>query len=227
MIYTFSILHPTARVPDGWRPAADAWLENCSRPQDVEYVLAVHESQRHALLCKELGFGLFHLVESHGRRCWVENSNAAAEASTGKFLVLSADDFFPPKDWDLGMLAAIPNIDAPCVLDLGTSDSIGQPGLIAFPTMTRAYYEQPGRGGCGGNFLYPEYVSMGADDDFTEYAHRDGAVVDARHLKFEHRHWSNGARPHDEVDDWQSGRPEVWEMKERVIARRRREGFVR
>jgi hypothetical protein len=47
----FSIIHPTARVkppypsfPTGWRESMQTWLDRCDHPEDVEYVLSVHES---------------------------------------------------------------------------------------------------------------------------------------------------------------------------------------
>jgi hypothetical protein len=46
-----SLLHPTARVspsaqfPRGWKDAHDTWLAAADHPENIEYVLAVHESR--------------------------------------------------------------------------------------------------------------------------------------------------------------------------------------
>jgi hypothetical protein len=77
-----------------------------------------------------------------------------------------------------------------------------------------------------GELLYPEYISVGSDDDFTENAFLDGVVIDACELKFEHRHPSvTGLKP-DEVAQ-QSNRLEAWQVRERVLGRRRSEQFGR
>ena len=46
-----SVLHPTARVkpskafPCGWRAAFDSYLEKADHPEQIEYVISVHESR--------------------------------------------------------------------------------------------------------------------------------------------------------------------------------------
>lgn len=46
-----SVLHPTARIapseafPRGWRDSHDAYLAKCDHPENVEYILVVHESR--------------------------------------------------------------------------------------------------------------------------------------------------------------------------------------
>jgi hypothetical protein len=225
MTPTFSICHTTIRLPNGWVEAHDSWLERCRAPQDVEYVLCTErpfapEGQRPQ-------WGKLTLTDCGGAGSCTAGWNRAAEVSSGRVLIVASDDCFPPRDWDVGLLAALPDLTGEWALDVGTPDNVDAPGLITFPIVTRAYYERPGRGGCGGRLLYPEYLSLGNDDDFTDYARRDGVVVDARHLKFEHRHWTRGTRARDEADAWSSGRSEVWEVRNRVLARRRAENFSR
>jgi hypothetical protein len=102
---------------------------------------------------------------------------------------------------------------------------------MTHPILTRAYYEKPGRGGCRpGDILYHEYISVGSDDDFTEYATRDGVVIDCRKtIHFEHRHPLNktGATYADGDATYQrSNRQEAWAVKGQVIARRRLNGYT-
>ena len=49
MDFVFSILHPTARVPDGWRAAYEATLAGCDTADAMEYILCVDERDQSAL----------------------------------------------------------------------------------------------------------------------------------------------------------------------------------
>lgn len=145
-------------------------------------------------------------------------------------LVCVADDFFPCEHWDTLLLKAIPDVKGEFVVHVNAQDP--WPWLITHPILTRAYYERPGRGGCpNGELFYPEYISVGSDDDFTEYANKDGVVIDARGvLRFEHRHpvkEAGAALPIDADAVYrQSNRRDAWEIKERVLSKRRRNGFT-
>ena len=90
--------------------------------------------------------------------------------------------------------------------------------LLPFTFISHAYYQRLGY------LFWPEYMGIGADVDFTEVARRDGVVVDARHLKFEHRHWGRGLREFDQVDAHQQS-AEADDVHHAVLARRRAEGF--
>lgn len=109
----------------------------------------------------------------------------------------------------------VPEFCGQYVVDVDTGS---HPGLITHPMLTRAYYEEKGY------LLYPEYLSVGSDDDFTVHAWHDGVVLNARHLKFEHRHFSiqkaelDGAYRH-------TNREECWERKDQVLTKRLTELF--
>ena len=102
---TFSILHTSAR-PDEWRKVYDAWLGSAARPQDVEYVLCVDPRWGFALPGPEVrsqpyggprGLPKDVVVVNTGRMCYVDGVNIAAAASTGKILIVNADDQYPPE----------------------------------------------------------------------------------------------------------------------------------
>jgi hypothetical protein len=221
---TFSLLHPTARLPEGWRPAFDAWLASCDRLERCEYLLAVEakwfiQSYAHSPF-------RFRTVLNTGRPCAVDAWNTAAKQSRGQVLICASDDVFPCPHWDTLLLNAIGDLSKEAVLWVDMRDD--NPDLITHPILTRAYYERPGRGGCPhGELFYPEYLSVGLDDDFTAYARRDGVVIDARgDIRFEHRNVVSRKPPDDEVYRHVGSRA-AWETKARVLARRLEEGFVK
>ncbi len=104
---------------------------------------------------------------------------------------------YPPEHWDTELLKAIPDLDGEYVIETRCGHSPEDDEwfrLMTHPMMTRAYYERR-----GSNIYHPSYESMYCDVEFTEVARRDGVVIDARHLLFEHRHWMGTNVPHDEV----------------------------
>jgi hypothetical protein len=223
----FSLVHASSR-PEMWRRAFVDWLERCDNPERVEYVLCVDFGRewdfREAAPWKSWGWGQF--VVNRGRRCAVDAWNTAAAASTGQIIITVSDDYVPPEHWDrgiVGVLNAAPwgplpgwDFNPEFVLDVDNQDNSAP--LLPFSFISRAYYERLGY------LFWPEYYGLGADNDFTEVARRDGVVIDARHLKFEHIHPDRGGRVPDSTDAWQH-RPEAIEAQNRVFERRKAEGF--
>jgi hypothetical protein len=218
----FSILHPTIRLPQGWMLAANAWLRSADNWREIEYILVTDDCTPLQLMPRDV---ITRIVNT-GRHCYVDAQNAAARYASGDFLVTAADDWFPPPHWDTGLLRLVPDpLTAETVIKVHADH---HPDLIIYPIMTRAYYERPGRGGCPrGELFYPEYLSMGSDDDLTEYATRDGVVIEAPDMHFEHRHPSLGNHEFDDGSYEHGHSDEAWAVKERVLAWRRSENFAR
>jgi hypothetical protein len=214
----FSLLHSSAR-PDKWEATHDAWMKACDHPDSVEYILAVDVG---GAFKTERFFKGVTVVLNMGRPCFVDACNAAAKASTGTVLVVVADDFFPPKGWDTALLSVIPDLEGAYAVHVDAQDP--WPHLMTHPILTRAYLERAR--GCKGEFLYPEFLSVGSDDDFTEQAYKDGVVIDGKRLKFEHRHpLLKGIHPQRTGDPvyQHTNRNEAWAVKEKVLARRQKE----
>ncbi len=222
----FSILHATIRLPDGWRAAYQAWKDACDHWSRVEYILAIDaEYADNLLMAPEIPDDV-KLVVNYGRHCSVDAFNAAAEASTGDFLIQSADDWFPCPHWDTEIRKLVPDMSKEAVIDVDNGHFTGH--IIICPMLTRAYYERPGRGACGGKLFYPEYMSMGADDDFTLVAKRDGVVITAYHLFFDHQHPWRGNVDHDTHGAYAHNQSHAaWHVKDTVLPRRIAEDFQR
>jgi hypothetical protein len=175
----FSICHTTAR-PAEWRTAYDAWISAAKYPEHVEYVLVCDQRWGFTELPKLRRQD--KTAWNTDRMCLVGGANVACAQSTGKVLIISADDMFPPEHWDEKLLEIIPELDSDFVIRTASGTPADDRGLIVLQILSRARYKKLGYG------LHPAYDSMYADDDFTQHGEHDGVVIEARHLLFEHRH---------------------------------------
>jgi hypothetical protein len=185
---SFSICHATARFP-GWEASYSEWFANADKPNDIEYIVGVH-----ALDFDKIrdGEGRWRCISQANRYCSVDNWNVAADASTGRIIILNSDDFFPPKHWDTELLKVVPDLEAEFVIHVSTG-SPNDDHFMTIQMMSRTLYAR------WGYALYPAYESVYCDNDFTEHARQDRVVIAARHLTFEHRHPAFGKAPMDDV----------------------------
>jgi hypothetical protein len=182
----FSLCHTTARLPHGWKAAAQAWFDNCDNPELVEYILTLDDPAHTKDLESPFPNTKAGVCNGDKKDC-VAGWNYAAKLSTGAFIITVADDFFPCPHWDTELLKLI-DFSKQQVLEVHTGDK--HEDVMSFCMMTREYYSRYGY------VYFPEYVSVFCDNDFTDQARKDGVVVDAKHLKFEHRHPTvTGAEP--------------------------------
>lgn len=209
-----SLLHPTARLPEGWKPAMRAFLTKARNPNSVEYILAVDENEPFSLPEDALrGWGRIALVQE-GVTGTNSGYNAAAKVSRGQILITIADDYFPPDGWDEQVRAAIPDVTEEVVLDVENSDGVAR--LLPFSFLTRAYYERYGY------VLYPGYHGFFGDNEFTAQARRDRVIRPARHIVFEHRHPDRGTAPMDAIYARQRSH---FEEGKRLFRERKAKGF--
>lgn len=216
-----SICHATARL-HGWQNAWAAWQKNRSCPGEFyEYILCMDAKNKEYL--PRFPFAYHRTIVNTGRESCTDAFNKAASISCGSIIFLASDDCFPPKDWDILLKQAVlksgRSLDSDFVIRVSTGNP-NDKGLILMPILSRARYLKYGYA------LYPEYPSVYADGDFTECALRDNAVIDATDLLFEHRHFSVGGMPFDEVYARQNS-SQNYAIGEEILARRRQEGFAR
>lgn len=218
-----SLCHSTARLPGGWKKAALLWRDRCDRLENVEYILGVDNGTQDLVglsrEVRELGFMYSGLAINEGRKCAVDGWNATAKVAHGKLLITVADDWYPCEHWDTRLLEQIPDLNGEWVVDVRTG---GNDGLLTFSILTRSYFDRLTRDyGYQGGFFYHEYLGMWADNDFDMLAKRDGVVIAAKDLFFEHDHPVYKNEPLDEIHQWQH-RPEAWRIGEEVFRRRAR-----
>jgi hypothetical protein len=234
----FSILHTSAR-PDKWRAVYDDWMAKCALPEDVEYVLVIDPRwgfDIEDMTKYDTPYDNVHVELNNRRRCYVDGVNLAAEASTGRVLIVNADDQFACEDWDEelirhGAFALMGDVDTSSfVIEVSTgTPNEHERGVLVMPILSRARYEQQGY------VFYIEYESMYADNDFCETARQDGVVIDARHLMFPHCHpmfdkksrdgWSEDWRGRADVALLAQNRPEAYQIGKDVYSRRKASGF--
>jgi len=240
----FSICHTSAR-PDKWRAVYDDWMEKAVHPEQVEYVLCIDPRWGFSLDPAQYETALDNIIveQNTGRRCYVDGVNIAAAASSGSILIVNADDQFACEAWDEALSGEVCGVqvdvfagtekrflDESFVIDVNT----GTPAESAYkvcqmPILSRARYEAQ-----GGEVFYHGYESMCADNDFREWAVKDGVLIDAYHLYFLHLHplysadgkWkSPDPREWDEAYQVQN-RTEAYQQGAALLERRRAAGFI-
>lgn len=170
-----SLLHPTVR-PTEWKKTADQWYKNCDQPDRVEYVLCVERADFPNTV-GQIPFKYNKAVYNEYAASTVGGSNFAAHRSTGKVMVVLADDFYSAPHWDTDILKLLEGkLDQEAVIWPHTGISGFDESFISLPILTRKYYMRKG------NYIFwPEYTSYYADVEFSRVATLDGVeVIDAR-----------------------------------------------
>jgi hypothetical protein len=145
------------------------------------------------------------LVLNTGAPTCVAGWNAAASVTKGKVIITVADDFVPPHGWDALLLSLEPkgweNGEHVVKVEDGYVHNI-----FVLSILTRKRYERYGY------VFYPKYLSLFCDTEFGAVATRDGVVIEANHLLFEHCHPDCFKRTRDGADmvhasaeRWKSG----------------------
>lgn len=157
------------------------------------------------------------IVINKGAKTCVAGWNAAAAATQGKVIIAVADDFLPPVNWDQLLLSLQPPgwIEGEHVVKV--EDGYVH-NIFVLSILTRKRYERYGY------VFYPKYLSLFCDTEFGEVALRDGVVIEANHLLFEHQHPDCFKRPRD-ASDMVHASKERWNAGEMLFNFRRSQGF--
>ena len=230
--FRFSIIHCTARVrpfrsfPIGWFESCKAWYDRCAHPEQVEYVLVVHKSNWREFVSRTGDWPIprwasFRVICNEAdANTAVTQGQAGADAALGVLWIGNHDDMFPPENWDVMLWQKfIESGKSEAVLHV-TTGSPTDDTLFIPQIVTRSRVQRLGYAG------HPSYESMFVDNEFTEHARVDGVVVDAREIRFEHRHPIFGAAQWDDVYQHEN-RPEAYQEGHQNYLRRRALGFPR
>lgn len=219
---TFSLAYTTVR-PQLVPQITKLWNDRSKR-KDHEWVVSVDagpgsepaalEALKAACIAPLIPM---HVVVNYGSKNCVDGWNAAAAATTGKVIIAVADDFVPPQDWDEKLLALPPAgwVDGEYVVHVNDG-FIGH--IFTLAILTRKRYDR------FGYLWYPGYESMFVDTEFGDVAQRDGVVIDAMHLLFEHLHHANKKRLKD-ANDAAHENPVRWKRGEMLYNFRKARGF--
>jgi hypothetical protein len=161
-----------------------------------------------------------HIVQGDPDGDCVKGWNVAAHYSKGEIIVQVSDDFAPPFNWD-SLLLNLTCSHGGKWWEHDHAVHVNDAFVIKVMTsavITRVRYLRYGY------FYYPKYKSMFADTELTEVAYRDGVVIDARHLVFEHFHYNRNVRTCDAVDE-KHGSKERWTIAEALFNSRKAANF--
>jgi glycosyltransferase involved in cell wall biosynthesis len=209
-----SLLHPSRGRPNLAKEAHGEWISKASGKHEIEYILSIDSNDDSVRTYNDL-FGTKEIqILVNPNRSIVDAVNAAAKASDGEILIVVSDDFGCPLDWDKLVVGAFGN-NKDAVLHV--HDCLyGQ--LVTLPILTRTYYERLGY------IYYPEYFSMFCDTELTYHARQEGKLIDALHLRFEHRHYTTGKTAVDETYLRENSNY-AWAVGEKIFKERLEKGF--
>ena len=217
---TFSLIYTSVRAPL-IQSVIEEWLKKADKPNDLEIILTVDANDKASqevaasLVGKVPNFQWF-IQASEPFNC-VKGWNLAAAKSTGKVLVQVTDDMVPPGAWDSNLEVCAPKGWMDKEAAVHVEDGYVH-DIMVLAIITRARYER------FGYFFYPDYESLFCDTELTEVAYRDGVVINAKHLLFEHRHPDCQKRTRDAVDLVHASK-ERWARGETIFYYRRSKGF--
>lgn len=197
-IPTFSLAYTSVR--SAVIPRVVKMWNDRSKFKDVEWVIAVDDGDAAAAAaaasCLQMPLNKecrsVDVVVNTGPKTCVAGWNLAASKTTGKVIICVADDFMPPQDWDALLLGLEPGWeDKEKVVHVNDGYVFN---ILVLVILTRQRYERYGY------VFYPKYQSMFCDTELGEVAYRDGVVMEAMHLMFEHCHPDCNKRPRDDKD---------------------------
>jgi len=223
---TFSLAYTSVR-PALIPQVVNLWTTRAKRPFEIEWVISVDEGDAESLAaamsCMPLAeplepkCGAVKVRINNGAKTCVAGWNVAAEHTTGKIIIAVADDFNPPIGWDDLLLSAVPPSKQDGEYVIHVNDGYVQ-SLCTLAILSRKRYDR------FGYLWYPKYESMFVDTEFGEVAVRDGVVIEAMHLLFEHLHPDCGKRPRDQQDIKHASQTR-WQTGETLFNYRRAIGF--
>ncbi len=213
---TFSLAYTSCRK-DCIANVVNEWISKAANPSDIEIVIAVDGISPGCINAAQLVPGAKVVIQAESPHNCVRGWNLAADHTSGKVIIAIADDFSPPQNWDQELLnLPVPNwIDGEWVVH--TEDGYVH-NIAVLSILTRKRFERYGY------LFYPLYESMFTDTEFTEVAYRDGVVIQAKHLLFEHMHPDCRKRPRDNFDNNHSSK-ERWNRGEMLFNYRRASNF--
>ena len=160
-----SVMHPTRRLEKA-AGVREEWLKKAKNPNSIEWIYGIDDRDKEKF---ELLIGGKIVTDPFNRLGAVSKINLCAKASTGKLLVMAADDIFPPDEWDEKLLVSLPD-EGEYVLACPDGNP-GRPDLIHNIAITRKRYARYG------HVIHPEFFHLYGDDLFTAQAVADKVII--------------------------------------------------
>jgi hypothetical protein len=170
-----SLIHATRGRCKQAVEARRLWFNKAKNPDAIEHIFGLDIDDQHASF-----LSVHNHVVTNGKGGCVAAWNLAAMKSQGEVLVQLSDDWNPPMHWDEIILNAIGDTSKSAVLAI--SDGHRTDDLLCMAILTRKRYQDQGY------MFYHEFFSVFSDNYFTHMAYKDGVVIQARDIVFEHLH---------------------------------------
>lgn len=181
-----ALVHATRGRAQQAALARKLWFDFAERPDQVEHIFAIDADDEASFPLRRM----HHVVVPAGGGC-VAAWNAGAEATAAPVILQLSDDWSPAPQWDELIMSRLGDVSKPKVLAI--SDGHREDRLLCMAICTRAYWLQDG-------FLFnPRFKGVFSDNWFTDQAYARGQVVEARDIRFEHRHPAFGMGIVDET----------------------------
>jgi len=207
-----SIIHPSRNRSEKAHKAILQWLAASSKEVEIQYILSLDndDNQLNEYMdwlnkieseSTQPNFTVTHII---GVSDYIVAAvNRAATIAIGDILIFMADDFEAPLNWDLDATNIIFDTiknkkeisyrvsdvtlcrNAEKVALLVSDNCNTAYNLLTLPIITKEFYNE------NGYFFHPEFKSMWCDNFIYEQAKRNGYLIDARHIIFIHRHYTN------------------------------------
>lgn len=189
---TFSLNYTSVRE-DQISGVVNMWLKRADSPESVEVVIAIDSNNGKAIEAAKAVKNAIVVIQDKPPFNCVRGWNVGAAKTTGDVIINVADDFNPPEHWDTLLLNLSPSgwTGGEHVVHVASGYV---EDIMVLSIATRKRYER------FGYMLYPGYESLFSDTEFTHVAYRDGVVINAKHILFEHMHCDCGKRPKDQHD---------------------------
>lgn len=214
-----SVVHPTRNRVSLFEATLNNWMQKCSNPKALEYIVSIDESEtvinyfgyKHVIQKANEKFGSSISLLISPNTCCVQAVNSGAEAAKGDLIIVNSDDFDCPDKWDeILVTEGFLSNHKPQVflIDDGLSKDI-----VSLPILNRLAYTELGY------VYYPEFISMFADNDLYENAKQKGWLENRRDIRFQHVHYTFTKQEPDEAYKRQNS-SRSWKIGEQLFKER-------
>lgn len=172
-----SVIHATRR-PLKALEIRKLWLESATNPERVSWAFGIDDDDKESLEILP-SHGITH-TSIAGGGC-VRAYNETAANHPGDIYVCASDDVYPFHGWDVEIENRLGDTTKPKFL-LSSDGSGRKQKACAIQIITRGWIDHYGF------IFHPRFKSVYGDDWMVERARRDGFLVPAPDVVFEHKH---------------------------------------
>lgn len=213
-----SLIHPTrGRAQKSWQTTR-RWIERAGVETELIVSIDDNDPAREQYLRQYSNADLFRTkIISNDNDCVVHAANYAAKEAKGDILIYVSDDFDCPDKWGY-IIQALTAGRSKWLLKVDDGYQPFWKDVLTIPIMDRALYNELGY------FFHPAYRSMFVDQDLFYTCKNMGAIIEAKHVIFEHNHYCNKKA---QIDDTYRRSDLNWNSGKELYNLRKQQNFPR